>query len=204
MLPFGVKPRPNAQCPFCFSLERHRLLWLYLKNKTNYFSDRLKVLHFAPEPTFRKIFEKMPNLDYINADINSEIATVKMDITNIAEQSNTYDVILCSHVLEHIIDDRKAMSELRRTLKPGGWAILQVPIVCDKTFEDESVILPDERERIFGQNDHVRNYGRDFKDRLEEAGFKVKVDDYVKSLGARKIDQYRLDADEDIYFCTKL
>ncbi len=142
MLSFGTNLRPNAKCPSCFSLERHRLLWLFLKEKTNFFSDQLKILHFAPELVFDNIFKSMPNLDYITADISSEIAMVKMDITRIPQQKNTYDVILCFHVLEHIVDDRKAIRELCRVLKPGGWAILQVPIIGDKTFEDRSVVLP--------------------------------------------------------------
>ena len=204
-LPFGVKPRPSAQCPRCGSLERHRLLWLYLKNRTNLFSDNLKVLHFAPEYIFQKTFRFMPNLDYISADLDSPLAMVKVDITNILYDDNSFDVILCSHVLEHVIDDREAMKELFRVLKPGGWAILQAPIPAehDKTFEDSDIVLPEDRERIFGQKDHVRIYGRDYKDRLEEAGFTVKVDGYVRELGDDKIKKHGLSEDQDIYFCAK-
>jgi len=204
MLPFGViNPHLNAQCPRCLSLERHRLIWLYLKNKTNLFTDQLRVLHFAPERVFNKIFRKMKNIDYVSADLSSKIAMKKMDITDIQESDNAYDVILCSHVLEHIVDDHKAMSELYRVLKPGGWAILQVPILCERTFEDASVVLPKDRERLFGQHDHVRKYGKDYRDRLEASGFKVKVDAYVKSLGEKKIEKYGLRRNQDIYFCTK-
>jgi len=126
-----------------------------------------------------------------------------MDITNIPYEDNSFGVILCSHVLEHIPDDRKAMRELYRVLKPGGWAILQVPIIRDKTFEDFSITKPEDRERVFGQWDHVRAYGKDYRDRLEKAGFKVRVDDYVKRLGADKIKKYALKENEDIYYCEK-
>ena len=203
MFPYGLIQRQNAACPNCYSLERHCLMWLYLKNKTNFFTNQLKVLHFAPERIFSKIFKSMENLEYTGADISSKLAMEKMDITNILKPNNTYDVILCSHVLEHIIDDRKAMSELYRILKPGGWAILQVPIPVDKTFEDESVVLWEDRERVFGQGDHVRKYGKDYKDRLEQVGFRVKVDDYVKRLGEKKIKKYSLTPSENIYFCMK-
>ncbi|MCB9800553.1 MAG: class I SAM-dependent methyltransferase [Candidatus Omnitrophica bacterium] len=203
MLLFGLKHRPNAQCPNCFSLERHRLMWLYLKNKTDFFTRRLKVLHIAPEPVFSRIFKSMSNLDYVNADLLPDRAMKQMDITDIAEPDNQYDVILCCHVLEHIPDDRKAMRELWRVLRPGGWAMLQVPVICEKTFEDPSIVSPQERERVYGWYEHVRKYGKDYKDRLEEAGFKVKVDGYVRTLGKRNIHRYRLTEHEDVYLCTK-
>jgi len=202
-LAFGVNPRPNALCPRCQALERHRLLWLYFGDQTNLFNDNLNVLHIAPERVFEKKLKQLKNLDYITADLDPGRAMVQMDITNISYEDNFFDVILCSHVLEHVPDDRKAMRELYRVLKPGGWAILQVPILRDKTFEDFSITKPEDRKRVFGQSDHVRVYGKDYKDRLEEAGFRVKVDDYVKRLGADKIKQYALMEDEDIYYCEK-
>lgn len=205
-LTHGVKPRKNAKCARCDSMERHRLLWLYLKNKTNLFSDNLKVLHFAPEYIFQKNLRSMSNLDYISADLDSPLAMVNVDIINILYDDNSFDVILCSHVLEHVIDDREAMKELFRVLKPGGWAILLVPLSneSDKTFEDPSIESPRDREHIFGQKDHVRIYGRDYKDRLEKAGFTVKVDGYVRELGDDKIKKHGLSEDQEIYFCTKL
>lgn len=204
-LPSGHSPRENALCPKCFSLERHRLLWLYLQNETNFFSDKLKLLHFAPEPCFQKQFQEMPNLEYITTDLSVPGVTIHMDIMDIPFKNNYFDVILCNHVLEHVPDDRKAMSELYRVLKPNGWAILQVPLDIEReeTFEDPSIVSPEERARFFGQHDHVRMYGLDYKNRLEEAGFKVKVDDYVKKLGSEVIDKYGLQASEDIYFCHK-
>lgn len=200
---YGIKLRPYALCPNCDSLERHRLLWLYLTNKTNLFKDRLRVLHIAPEPVFEKTFGTLENLHYITADLNPVRAMVEMDITNIGFGNDWFDVVLCFHVLEHVPDDRKAMSELYRVLKPGGWAILQVPVNLEETYEDSRIITPEERERHFGQKDHVRVYGLDYKDRLEQAGFRVKVDNYINELGINKIKLYSLSNDENVYYCTK-
>src|SRR5882672_8549091 len=148
-LPYGrIRSRPNALCPNCLSLERHRLLWLYLKEKTDFFSASLSVLHVAPEPCFMNRFEKQHGGGYITADIESPLAKVKMDIHKIPFGENYFDVVLCNHVLEHVRDDIQAMSEIKRILKPGGWAILQVPFfspVPDVTVEDDSITLPRDR-----------------------------------------------------------
>ena len=204
-IPGGVNLRPNAQCPACGSLERHRLLWLFLKNRTNLLTDNLKVLHFAPEDIFQKKFKSMSNIEYVSADKYSPSAMVKMDITDIPYSDNTFDAILCNHVLEHIIDDRKAMRELFRVMKPGAWAILQVPIDLkrDRTFEDPAIVSPEERQRFFGQHDHVRWYGKDYGERLEEAGFKLRVDSYARSLAPDLIGKYGLVESEDIFYCSK-
>jgi SAM-dependent methyltransferase len=205
-LPFGVKPRLNAQCPGCGSLERHRLLQLFLENKTNFFKcKKHKILDIAPKQVFQQYCKVFPNLDYISVDISSPIAMLKMDITNMLFTNNYFDCIFCYHVLEHIIDDQKAMRELFRILKPGRWAIVQSPIdpTLDKTFEDSNVILPEERERLFGQKDHVRIYGRDYKDRLEKAGFLVRLDNYVQQLEESKIKKYGLMKNELIFLCSK-
>lgn len=147
----------------------------------------------------------MPNLDYISADLNSRYAMLSMDITNIIYEECFFDVILCSHVLEHVEDDRKAIGELHRVLKPGGWAILQVPVFSEleKTHEDAEIRTPDEREQAFGLKEHVRKYGLDYKDRLEDAGFMVNVDPYVESLSPEIVRMFCLNKDEKIYFCTK-
>lgn len=202
-IPYG--PRRNGMCPRCDSLDRHRLLWLYLPDCTNIFRDRLKVLHFAPEATFQKMLCGAPNLEYTSADLDSPLAMVSLDITDISYTENTFDVILCSHVLEHIPDDRKAMSELYRVLKPGGWALLLVPFDAERseTFEDPNVVDPKERERLFGQFDHVRVYGRDFKDRLEHAGFTVRQEFYAQRLGPILARQFGLLVETDMFYCTK-
>ncbi len=192
-------------CPRCDSLDRHRLLWLYLHNCTNIFRERLRVLHFAPEAIIQKKLRASPNLEYTSADLDSPLAMVSLDITDIPYAENTVDVILCSHVLEHIPDDRKAMSELYRILKPVGGALLQVPFDAERfeTFEDPNVVDPKERERLFGQFDHVRVYGRDFKDRLEHAGFTLRRECYAQELGPTLTQRYNALVEVDMFYCTK-
>lgn len=202
---FGANSRPDALCPGCLSLERHRLLWLFLKHKTNLFLDSLKVLHIAPEFIFQRYFISMPNLQYLSADLEPDEVMVKMDITNIQYPDASFDVILCNHVLEHVPNDRTAMKELFRVLKPGGWAILQVPLdlTLEQTREGTPELSPQEREQWFGHHDHVRMYGRDYKSKLESIGFRVTVDGYAKELGLEPTKKFGLMAEEDIYFCAK-
>ncbi|OAB76146.1 class I SAM-dependent methyltransferase [Cochleicola gelatinilyticus] len=205
-LPYGYENvRENVLSPSTLSLERHRLLWLYLQNETPFFSEKIKLLHFAPEQAFYKRFKKLKNIEYTTTDLNSPIADVKADICNLPFQDDSYDLIICNHVLEHIPDDRKAMSELYRVLKPGGTAILQVPYEEDRTetYEDDTITDPKERARIFGQYDHVRIYGLDYYERLRSVGFKVKKVDYINSLTKKEIDTYRLAAGELIPVATK-
>jgi len=206
-LPYGrINPRSNALCPGSLSLERHRLLWLFLKAKTNFFSDNLKVLHIAPELCFMKKFEKMPNLDYVTADLESPLAKVKLDIHEVPFADNTFDVIFCNHVMEHVLDDIKAMNELRRVMKPTGWAVVQVPFfypLKEETFEDSEITGSRDREKAFGQDDHVRMYGKDYPERLREAGFTVREDNFVQSLSAKDIERFVLPPDEVIFYCTK-
>ncbi len=205
-LPYGrLQSRPNALCPDSLSLERHRLMWLYLKDKTNFFTDDLKLLHIAPELCFIKKFKAMPNIDYTSADLDSPLADVKMDVHDIPFDENTFDVVFCNHVMEHVEDDIKAMSEIHRVLKPGGWAIIQSPqdYSRDETLEDPTITDPKERERVYWQDDHVRLFGMDYGKRLEKAGFTVTEDDYVMQLPKEKVERYALPAQEIIYFCAK-
>ncbi|MEO1054654.1 MAG: methyltransferase domain-containing protein [Bacteroidota bacterium] len=206
-LPYGrINPRPNALCPDSLSLERHRLLWLYLKDRTDFFKQPQKMLHIAPELCFMKKFEAKHGEDYITADIESPLAKVKMDVHEIPFEDNSFDVAMCNHVMEHVDDDIKAMSEIHRVLKPGGWAILQVPFfypLLDTTYEDFSITSPKEREKAFGQDDHVRRYGKDYAERLRKAGFKVTEDNFVKQLPAEDVQRYALPADEIVFFCEK-
>lgn len=206
-LPYGrIHPRPNALSPDSLSLERHRLMWLYLKEKTNFFTAPLKVLHIAPEHCFVKRFEAMKNLDYITADIESPLAKVKMDVHHIPFEKNTFDVAFCNHVMEHVENDIRALQEIHRVLKPGGWAIIQSPIdySLERTFEDPTITSPEEREKAFGQNDHVRMYGRDYAERLRKGGFDVVEDNFVKELPKEKVERFALPPDEIIYLCRKL
>jgi SAM-dependent methyltransferase len=202
---YGNGHKKNRLCPFCLSLERHRLLWLYLNNKSDFFSGNKNVLHFAPEQPFFKRFRKILQTDYITTDLYSPIVDVKTDIRNLSFQSNSFDIIICNHVLEHIDDEQKALYEIKRVLKPGAWAILQVPINydLDKTFEDDAITNPKEREKIFGQYDHVRLYGKDYPERLKNAGFKVIEDSFVKTFSEQEIKKYQFDENEIIYICIK-
>ncbi|MBN1250805.1 MAG: class I SAM-dependent methyltransferase [Bacteroidales bacterium] len=204
-LPYGNIGSDNRLCPSCLSLERHRLLWIYLKEKTGFFTDKLDVLHIAPEQPYYKKFEKLKNLNYTTADIVSPIAKVKMDIKEMPFNDNSFDVLLCNHVLEHIDDELKATKEINRVLKPDGWAILQVPIDLnlEKTYEDFSITDPKEREKHFGQYDHVRQYGKDYSQRLERSGLKVTEVNFIDSFTEEQIERYRFDKSEIIYLCKK-
>lgn len=206
-LPYGrLEPRQNALCPSCLTLERHRLMWLFLKNKTNFFTDKLKVLHVAPELCFIDRFESLSNLDYITGDIESPLAKVKMDLHDIPFDDNTFDVTFCNHVMEHVEDDIHCMRELHRILKPGGWAIIQSPmdLSLSETYEDNTITNPSEREKAFGQNDHLRMFGRDYKNRLIKGGFDVTEEDYAHEIEETLRKRYALPEDEIIYFCRKL
>jgi glycosyltransferase involved in cell wall biosynthesis/SAM-dependent methyltransferase/Tfp pilus assembly protein PilF len=204
-LPFGTTPRPNALCPRCNSLERHRLLWLFLKERTNFFTAKLKVLDIAPMKILSTIFKTLPNVDYLSIDRNSPLAMRQMDLTRLDLRDDSFDCVFCYHVLEHIPDDRKAMQEVFRVLKPGGWAILQVPVdtTLEKTVEGAHITDPKERERLFGLEDHVRTYGLDYPERLEERGFVVHVDDFVRTISLDSIKRYAISDRENIYFCQK-
>jgi SAM-dependent methyltransferase len=205
-LPYGYgKQRNNVLAPGTLSLERHRLLWLYLKNETDFFIAPKKMLHFAPEQAFYKRFRKQKNLDYTTTDLNSPLADVKADICNLPFENDTYDVILCNHVLEHIPDDTKAMRELYRVLKPGGMGIFQVPqdLSRESTFADDAITDRAERARIFGQYDHVRVYGRDYFDKLRGVGFTVVEEDYTKKIAPDLVKRYCLAPGEIIPVCYK-
>ena len=198
--------KKNEVCPKCGSRKRHRLYYLFLKYQIinpMIIGNKIKVLHFAPERCLKTLFKSYSNIDYLSADLVSPEAMVKENLTKLSFKDETFDIVFASHVLEHIEDDRKAMSEVYRVLKNGGLAILQVPIQDrEKTFEDFSIKDPQERFKVFGQTDHVRIYGRDYKDRLRKAGFKVKINRFVDNLDDAVIKQYVL-SKESIYLCKK-
>lgn len=199
-LPYGYQSlRENALCPGTLSLERHRLLWLYLERKTTFLTDSIRVLHLAPEQVFYKKFKSFLHWDYTTTDLYSPLADVKADICALPFKNDSYDLILCNHVLEHIPNDIKAMEELYRVLKPGGTAILQVPLEENRkeTFEDDTIIDPKERTRIFGQYDHVRIYGQDYYKRLKKVGFEVTAVDFVNSISKSDVECFAL-PDEQI------
>jgi hypothetical protein len=201
--PFGKPKREEAMCPTCGSLERHRLVWLFINAKTDLLDGRQKkLLHVAPEKHLSALLSSLENLDYLSADIMYSTAMIRMDLTGIPFPDESFDIVICNHVFEHIPDDRLAMSELYRILKPSRWAIMQVPIYGERTIENPSVIDPKERRKLFGQEDHVRKYGRDYKDRLEEAGFKVMVDAFHKEFDDAARRRYGL-RKQDVYYCEK-
>jgi len=207
-LPYGYgNQRSNVLSPSTLSLERHRLLWLYLLNETNFFSTTTiqKVLHFAPEQAFYKIFRNQKNIEYTTTDLLSPLADVKADICNLPFEDNTYDIIFCNHVLEHIPDDTKAMQELYRVLKKGGMAILQIPQDLKRatTFADNSIVNQKDRAAIFGQYDHVRIYGRDYFDKLRSIGFTVIEEDYTSKLDPKSVERFCLAKGEIIPVCFK-
>lgn len=202
---YGTDRRFDALCPNCNALERHRLEWLFFQRKTNLFNGtEKKVLHIAPEVCFVKRLKHSLGAGYITADLLDPFAMVKMDITNIKYPDEYFDVILCSHVLEHVTEDRKAMKEFFRVLKKVGWALLLVPITAEKTFEDPTITDPKERLKVFGQEDHVRRYGPDYLDRLNEAGFKVEIFTAQDIAQESEITTFGLTrASGELFYCTK-
>lgn len=207
-LPYGYgNQRENALSPSTLSLERHRLMWLFLRDETDFFTShkKLKTLHIAPEQCFLDIFRKQKNLKYITSDIESPIADVKADICDLPFKDNEFDIIFCNHVLEHIPDDKKAMQELFRVLKKGGFGIFQIPQDLSRTttFEDNSITDKKERAKIFGQYDHVRVYGRDYFDKLRSIGFKVDEIDYTQKIAPEKLERFCLMKNEILPVCYK-
>lgn len=207
LLPYGYgdRQRSNVLAPASLSLERHRLMWVYLRDFTDFFKARFKVLHIAPEQCFYKRFKNMKNLDYTTADLESPLADMHFDLHHIPLPDNSYDVVFCNHVLEHVKDDLQCMREIYRVMKPGGWAIMQVPIDYgrESTFSDPGITDQAERERIFGQYDHVRVYGTDYPQRLQKAGFEVMTFDIKNHLSAALIDKYRIQPEEILYIAKK-
>ena len=201
----NIAHRENVLCPYDLTLERHRLMWLYLQ-KTDFFkAEKLDVLHVAPEQCFHKKFKNQNNLNYTTADLESPIADLHFDLHSIPLEDNLYDVIFCNHVMEHVKDDLQCMKELYRVMKPGGWGIFQVPIDYDnpETYEDNTITSEKDREIHFWQKDHVRLYGLDYPKKLEKAGFKIDVFDPKKNLGKINYEKLRLNPKELIFIVNK-
>lgn len=204
------RQRNNVRCPRCDSLERHRLLWLYLQRETNFFKMPQRVLHFAPEHCFNERFRGLSNIEYVTADLDASRAMMSMDITDITFPDESFDYVFCLHVLEHVPDDAKAMAELCRIMRPGGMAIIMVPMLGDVTVDEEIGDSVETRNERFGQPDHVRLYGADITARLEKAGFNVTEISYAERLGEELIESSRLvmdhswyDTREPIFACTR-
>jgi SAM-dependent methyltransferase len=173
-------PRPNrdgAICPGCYSLERHRMFWLFFERATKLLTDRARVLHFAPEAQLERLLRQQANLDYVTADLFRKDVDLRLDVTAVDLPDESFDVVICSHVFEHVDDDRKAMRELRRIIRSNGWALLTAPVDwnLEDTYEDWSIVSKEGRAKAFGQWDHVRLHGRNYPDLLKEEGWDVDV-----------------------------
>jgi len=205
-LPYGyVKPRENALCPHCLSLERHRLMYIWLKEKTDFFEGSHTILHIAPEYCFLNRFESRFGDAYITADLESPLAKVHLDVQKMPFANDHFDVVICNHILEHVEDDALALREIFRVLKPGGWGLILSPINPDRavTYEDSSIVTPRDREIHFKQKDHLRDYGLDYPQRLERAGFVVTCDQYAHALPADRVKLHALPLDEVMYRVDK-
>ena len=210
-LPYGyVTPRENALCPRCLSLERHRLLWLWLLRESDLGRGAMalpRMLHIAPEVAlmrkFRKMYSSHPER-YVTADLESPLADMHFDVQQIPLADDSFDAVICNHILEHVEDDNRALSELHRILRRGGWGVVLSPVERERehTFEDDTITDKDERTRIFGQYDHRRIYGRDYAQRLERAGFEVYVIPYIEAFTEAERALYAL-TDEDLYIVRK-
>lgn len=201
----NVAHRENVLCPYDLTLERHRLMWLYLKNESNFFTEDHDLLHIAPEQCFHKTFKNQKNLNYLTGDLVSPIADIHFDLHDIPLKDNKFDIVFCNHVLEHVDDAAQCMSELHRVMKSGGWGIFQVPqdMLREKTYEDPTITSPEEREKHFWQKDHVRLFGKDYPDWLRRAGFEV--EEYIPSehYSKAEIERYRLMEKEILYIARK-
>jgi SAM-dependent methyltransferase len=198
--------RDNVLCPYDLTLERHRLMWLYLKDESNFFTaNKLDVLHIAPEQCFHALFKKQSNLNYLTGDLVSPIADMHFDLHNIPLEDNRFDVVFCNHVMEHVDDAILCMSELYRVMKPGGWGIMQVPQDHNReiTLEDPTITSPEDREKYYWQKDHVRLFGQDYPKWLEKAGFRVTVFDKESKYDQKKIERFRLQKEEILYIVHK-
>ncbi|MBR5822444.1 MAG: methyltransferase domain-containing protein [Alistipes sp.] len=200
-MPYGyVTSREDALCPHCLALERHRMIWLWLKESSDLFEGYPRLLHIAPEVSLMRHFKRhyRDNRNYITADLESPLADLHFDVQNIPLEDESVDVIICNHLLEHVEDDRCAMAELYRILKHGGWGIMLVPEQRDRatTFEDDTITDPEERTRLFGQYDHRRIYGRDYDERLRAAGFRVERIAYTERLSLEQRQRYAIGTDD--------
>lgn len=200
----SMRTRHHGYCPRCNSKARHRRDWLYLRDRTDLFSASLRLLHISPKYSLSRRLSRMDNLRYVAGDLEHRPhVSMRFDVSTLPLRSGTFDCAVCIHVLEHVERDRHAIAEIYRVLKPGGWALITVPVRLDQpTFEDATIMSPEGRMRAFGETDHVRFYGSDFVDRLESCGFTVEID-RAESLDEATKDRYGLLEDENVFFCRK-
>ncbi|MEI8193161.1 MAG: methyltransferase domain-containing protein [Flavobacteriia bacterium] len=201
-----VAHRENVLCPYDLTLERHRLMWLYLKNHSNFFTaQHLDVLHIAPEQCFIHKFRKQSNLTYLTGDLESPLADIHFDLHHIPLDDQKFDIVICNHVMEHVEDPIQCMKEIFRVMKSGGWAILQVPQDMNRefTYEDPNIVTPEDRELHYWQKDHVRLFGRDYPQYLEKAGFRVEAFLLKDHMPISKFQRYQIAAEEVLYIAFK-
>ncbi len=210
LMPSGIPLRANSICPSCGSFERTRIYWQYLNQLPGFFQSKKVVLHTAPESILYNLFSKNKNFEYHPIDkfedgYDYPSKTVHMDIQDLKFPDNHFDFILSSHVLEHVLDDRKAMKEFYRVLSPKGFAILQVPMDINResTYEDETIVSPEKRKIAFGQYDHLRIYGMDYKSILENVGFIVEINNYSLEMSADDRFRVGFGSGEALYIVRK-
>jgi SAM-dependent methyltransferase len=201
----SVHHEESFLCPRCGSIERKRLLWLYLRDELKINEqNNYRVLHFSPSSALFRKLSSLKNLEYVPAAFDNSLIKNHLDITSLPFMENHFDLIICYHILEHVADDKKAMSEIYRVLKAKGNLLVQVPFTDGETLEDSSVTNPEERKKLFGQEDHVRYYGKaDFRNRLGAARFSVEEIHCSGIIGKDKIDLFKLSPNEIIFRCRK-
>jgi SAM-dependent methyltransferase len=193
-------------CPRCQSNARERLVYRYLQDRTSIFNERVTVLHIAPEPHLRRRLREVPAIRYVTGDLAPRRVSLRLDIMMLPFPDESFDLVICNHVLEHVIDDQAAMRELHRVLRPGCRAVLQVPIgrVLQDTVEDPTATSEAERIRLFGQRDHVRLYAADdYMRRLAKAGFRVDHSRAVDCVGEEAVRRYALMREEPVFSCRR-
>ena len=192
-------------CPRCDSKDRFRLIYQYLKEETSVFEGNLRIAHFAPELSLQRRIREIPNLEYFTVDLDSTMVDYNMNIMDLDFEDDFFDGLICSHVLEHVENDMKAMSELHRVLRPGGWAIILVPLEHGRatTLENPTISTSRKRRELFGQSDHLRVYGRDFPDRLRASGFSVSAFDYCQTSGEELCQRYGIINERTLWICRK-
>jgi SAM-dependent methyltransferase len=202
---YGIKPRKNALCYHCNSLERHRFFYLFLENQNLLCNRKAKILHIAPESNLTKIFKNNWKENYVTGDLYDKNVDLKIDITKINQEDESFDHVFCNHVLEHVENDALALQEMFRILKKGGSALITVPIIQKTTYENPSITSKEERLKTFGQSDHVRNYGIDIIERMKAANFTVETIYPSSFLSAEQIINNALprDATGEIFLCKK-
>lgn len=201
---FSWRTRHHGYCPRCNAKARHRRIWLHLRDHTDLFTTPTRLFHVSPKYALSRRLAHIPTITYVGADITRRAdLTILTDLTSTALRTASMDAVVCVHVLEHIQDDKAAIAELRRVLRPGGWAVISVPVRPDgPTLEDPSIVSPEDRERVFGEPNHVRLYGFDLADRLRDAGFNVTVD-RASEIPDDVRQRYGLLDDENIFHCRR-